>query len=440
MAMALIHASSRPFGQTLLLLAALLWMTPAVSAKDPIMLDRTGGFSIGGRIMPNPSNPDQTLSCDWGYMEYFIPVNARRTSIVMWHSSSTQVWQNRWDGGEGFKDKFLRRGYPVYIWDPPRVGRANWACRDYEYRLSYRDQGNFAAWNLGRQYPNFYSDTKFPKDNENAWYHATRTRYMEFDTEDNIEVQTDAAAVAIDSGLLGDSIVFLTNSASGLRAMYSAIKAETNNTVGIVNYETIGLIYPDDAGIEGGGGFDYVIPSEKFDRLANVKAIQFVWGDHRDDSFTYYPRSQMVMDMINERGGNAEFMHLGRDKGLKGSTHSPFMDMDNDKVAEVLDEFLERHGLDGYPGEAEEEEPTKEEPTKEEPEKEKPEKEEPEKEEPEKEEVVGKGNEPGDEANKGDDDASDDTETGDAAGEEDEEEDAGDEEEPPEVEWVLESK
>jgi hypothetical protein len=342
---------SRPLGLVRLVLA-LIWIVSASAAsapkKAPIMLDRTGGFSIGGRIKPSPNNPDQTLSCDWGYMEYFIPVEARRTAIVMWHSSSTQVWQNRWDGGEGFKDKFLRRGYPVYIWDPPRVGRANWACEPYSYSLSYRDQGNFAAWNLGRGYPNYYNDTQFPKNNENAWYHATRTRYMEFDTENNIEVQTDAAAVAIDSGLLGDSIVFLTNSASGLRAMYSAIKAKTNNTKGIVNYETIGLIYPDDSGIRGGGGFDYVIPSDQFDRLANVKGIQFVWGDHRDDSFSYYPRSKMVMDMINERGGNAELVHLGQDKGLKGSTHSPFMDMDNDKVAEVLDEFLAKHELDGY--------------------------------------------------------------------------------------------
>lgn len=37
----------------------------------------------------------------------------------MWHSCSTQVWQNRWDGGEGYKDMFLRRDYPVYLWDGP---------------------------------------------------------------------------------------------------------------------------------------------------------------------------------------------------------------------------------------------------------------------------------------------------------------------------------
>jgi hypothetical protein len=33
------------------------------------------------------------------------------------------VWENRWDGGEGYKSILLRKKYPVYLWDGPRVGR-----------------------------------------------------------------------------------------------------------------------------------------------------------------------------------------------------------------------------------------------------------------------------------------------------------------------------
>lgn len=72
--------------------------------KQPIILDRTGGFPIGGKTITNPKASNMTLSCDHGYMEYFIPQSPRETSLVMWHSSSTQVWQNRWDGG---MDNFL---------------------------------------------------------------------------------------------------------------------------------------------------------------------------------------------------------------------------------------------------------------------------------------------------------------------------------------------
>jgi hypothetical protein len=41
---------------------------------------------------------------------------------------------------------------------------------------------------------------------------------------------------------------------------------------------------------------------------------------------------------------------LGDDAGLKGSTHIPFADMDNDKVAALLDAFLKKSELDGYQG------------------------------------------------------------------------------------------
>ena len=107
----------------------------ADAKRRPIMLDRSGGFSIGGKVIENPEAPNETLSCDHAYVEYFIPWRPRRTSLVMWHSSSTQTFQNRWDGGEGYKDMFLRRDYPVYLWEGPRVGRADWGCEPYTVSL-----------------------------------------------------------------------------------------------------------------------------------------------------------------------------------------------------------------------------------------------------------------------------------------------------------------
>ena len=99
--------------------------------KHPILLSSSGGFSVGGKVLANPLNPNETLSCDHGYVEYFTPHRPRETSLVFWHSSSTQTFQNRWDGGEGYKDIFLRRDYPVFLWEGPGVGRAGWGCKPY---------------------------------------------------------------------------------------------------------------------------------------------------------------------------------------------------------------------------------------------------------------------------------------------------------------------
>jgi hypothetical protein len=319
--------------------------------RTPIILEKSGGFQIGGKIISNPSRPNSTLSCDHGYMEYFIPWRARSTSLVMWHSSSAQVWQNRWDGGEGYKDMFLRRNYPVYLWDGPRVGRANWACEPTSY-LPFigSDQSNFVAWVFGPRFKQWWPGVQFPTQNEEAWQQATSARYVEYDTKENVELQSNAAAIAADSGKIGENIVYLTNSAGGLRAMMTTTKANGTNIKGIVTYESIGYVFPDNANITAGkGGFGpFVVPLERFKKLAQLQAIQFVWGDHREENSTSVIESRLAAKLINQYGGNAQVVKLAEDKGLKGSTHIAFADMDNAKVAGLLDEFLEENDLDGY--------------------------------------------------------------------------------------------
>ncbi|KAF2016758.1 alpha/beta-hydrolase [Aaosphaeria arxii CBS 175.79] len=335
---------------TFLLLAGTVTCDKFERPRKPIYLEKSGGFQIGGKIINSPSRPNETLSCDHGYMEYFIPWRPRRTSLVMWHSSSTQVWQNRWDGGEGYKDMFLRRNYPVYLWDGPRVGRANWACEPTTYFPSYQDHANFGAWNFGPSYKNWWPDVQFPTRDEAAWQQATSARYVEYDTKANVELQSDAAAIAADSGRIGEDIVYLTNSAGGLRAMMTTTKANGTNIKGIVTYESIGYVFPDNINITAGtGGFGpFVVPLERFKKLAKVKSIQFVWGDHRPENHTSVMESRLVAKLINQYGGNAKVMKLGEDAGLKGSTHIPFADLDNRKVAGLLDDFLEEAELDEY--------------------------------------------------------------------------------------------
>jgi len=349
-------------------------------SKKPITLDRTGGFIIGGyhKTIPStnpsvPTNPNRTLSCDHGYVEYFIPSEPRKTSIVLWHSSSAQVWQNRWDGGEGYKDKMLRADYPTFIWDGPRVGRANWACENVNYVPSNRDQGNFTAWKFGPTIPvgqvptkaEFYPGTQFPANSpklEEYWWNATGARYDEFDNAYNIELETDASAIAADSGRLGNQIVYLTNSAGGLRAAKTVAKTTKNNVAGIVTYESIGYLFPIGdpesptlcTALTPACAFGPLgVPLEDFKKLAKLKKIQFVWGDNRPETEQQVILSRLSAKLINKYGGNAEVLKLGDPvsaggAGLKGSTHIPFADMDNDKVAELLFKLLKKNKLDSY--------------------------------------------------------------------------------------------
>ena len=314
------------------------------AAQAPIPIAKQGSFAAGGRVLGEGS--EQTLHCDHGFVEYQVPANPRAVSLFLWHSSSVAVWQNRWDGGEGFQSLFLRRGYPVYLWDGPRVGRANWGCEDYAYKVQVgRDQQNVSSsWRFGPKWGEWYPGVQFPTRDAAALDQAMRARYDEFDVVANVRLESAAAAKALER--IGPSVL-VTNSAGGLRALLTA--TQSANVKAIVAYENPGFLFPEGeaADLAEGPLGPLHVPREEFLRLTRIP-LQFVWGDNIDKSPMWTERLEhcrRFVALINASGGHAEILRLP-EKGLHGNTHIPFADLNNVAVAGLLDEFLARNGLD----------------------------------------------------------------------------------------------
>jgi hypothetical protein len=285
-----------------------------------------------------------TLHCDHGFVDYQIPVHARKTALFMWHSSSVQVWQTRWDGGEGFQQIFLRRGYPVYLWDGPRVGRGNMSCESYTYNPAVgQDDRNIVAWRFGPKTGEWFPGVQFPVDDAAALDRAQSMRYDEFDIAKNAHLEAEAAAKAIDK--IGPSVL-VTNSAGGWRATLAALRSD--NVKGIVSYENAAYVFPEGEGpqrAEGGFGPTHV-PLAEFMRLTRIP-IQIVWGDNT--AGTFWDRTvaecKQFVDIVNAHGGHAELLMLPS-VGLQGNTHIAFADLNNDKVADQMALFLKKNKLD----------------------------------------------------------------------------------------------
>lgn len=133
---------------------------------------------------------------------------------------------------------------------------------------------------------------------------------MEYDTLEDVQLHSDAAAIAADSGKTGSDIVYPTNSAGVLRAQLTAIKATRSNIKGLVTYESMGYVFPDNVNITSGrGGFGpVVVPLEEFKKFTKLKAIQFVWGDHRPVNASSVQESRLAAKLINQYGGNAKVL------------------------------------------------------------------------------------------------------------------------------------
>jgi len=91
--------------------------TQGRGAQHPIVIAKQGAFAFAGTVLGDPAT--QSVHCDHGYVEFQIPPDARGLPMVMWHSSSTKTWETTFADEDGFKNIFLRRGFSVYIIDPP---------------------------------------------------------------------------------------------------------------------------------------------------------------------------------------------------------------------------------------------------------------------------------------------------------------------------------
>jgi len=312
-------------------------------APGPIMLERQGSFQAGGKVIGDAEQG--TLHCDHGFVEYQIPVHPRKIALFLWHSSSVHVWQQRWDGGEGYQSILLRRGYPVYLWDGPRVGRGNMSCEAYTYTpVIGQDQRNWVAWRFGPKAGQWFPNVQFPRDDPQALDQAMSARYDEFDIAKNAHLEAEAGARAIDR--IGPSVL-LTNSAGDWRAMLAALRSD--NVKGIVAYEPAAFVFPEGEGPQGEeAGFGPThVPMAEFMRLTRIP-IQLVWGDNVEGTFWMrdVELSRQFAAIVNRLGGHAEVLMLPS-VGLHGNTHIAFADLNNEKVADQLALFLHRNGLDG---------------------------------------------------------------------------------------------
>src|SRR3954447_308168 len=94
------------------------------AGQDAITLRRMGSFFFAGEVAEDEAG--DTCHGDHGYAQFFIPEAAHNLPLILWHGlgQSGKTWESTPDGRDGFWQIFTRRGWPLYIIDQPRRGRA----------------------------------------------------------------------------------------------------------------------------------------------------------------------------------------------------------------------------------------------------------------------------------------------------------------------------
>ncbi|MFL9926662.1 alpha/beta fold hydrolase [Herbaspirillum lusitanum] len=332
------------------------------AAPAALAIQAQGSFAVGGTVlqMPgrydnnNPTSAGQSFHGDHLYAFYQVPLNPRPLPIVMLHGAfqSARSWESTSDGREGFQTLFLRRGFPVYLVDQPRRGRAGSSTVAASVVPAPNDQLFFDQFRIGK-WPKYFDNVQFDRKPE---------------TLDQFFRSVTPNTGPYDAGVISDAIVALmkqtgpailfTHSQGGGPGWLTAIKSP--NVRAVVAFEPgSGFIFPP-------GELPPAMPSaagplapeavsaEDFDKLTRIPIVIY-YGDNfpttptaergQDNWRVRLAMARIWVDTINRHGGDARLVHLP-EAGIHGNTHFIMSDLNNVQIAGLVSAFLNQKKLD----------------------------------------------------------------------------------------------
>ncbi len=332
------------------------------SASRPLVIQTQGSAAVGGKVLTTPGTYNnnkptaegQTFHGDHLYAFYQVPQNPKAMPIVMLHGAfqSGRSWETTSDGREGFQTIFLRRGFPVYVVDQPRRGRAGNSAVAATIEPTPNDQLFFDQFRIGK-WPNYFENVQFDRKLE------TLDQFFRSITPNTGSYDAEVISGAMSSLLAKTGpAILLTHSQAGGPGWLTAIK--NPNVKAIVALEPgSGFIFPQ-------GEVPSPMPSaagtlapeavtlEAFQKLTRIPIIIY-YGDNfpseptaergQDNWRVRLAMAKRWVEAINKHGGDAKLIHLP-DIGIRGNTHFLMSDLNNVQIADLISQFLAEKKLD----------------------------------------------------------------------------------------------
>jgi hypothetical protein len=333
---------------------------------EPLVIEREGSTDAGGGILTGADG--SRFDYDYLYAYFQIPPKARKHSLVMWHGCLSKAWETRVDGGPGFQRLFVQKGWPVYVIDQPRISRGARGLGAYSFPAV--TNGSDCGWNTfryGLWVPpgarTFFPGVQLSQDPESV------NRLCRYNgSPGGPSIGRNDADRAIPVGAVSSLIdkigptVLVTHSNSGQYGWLTRIK--NAKVAGIVAYEPASFVYPSDALPAAVPTADaqvaainqpIVVSPAEFQRLTTIP-IQIIYGDNMQLTTpspifgvelwrVVWQRVHQFAAEVNRRGGNVTILHLP-DLGVRGNSHFPFADLNNEKVADLMAQYLHEKRLD----------------------------------------------------------------------------------------------
>ena len=317
----------------------------------PIALKEMGSFHIGGRdveiggktapdvtLTPGvPSNIDVngTYAVEQMYVQYFIPSKVRgRYPLLLWHGAwlTGATYETTPDGREGWLQYFLKRGWPMYNSDAVERGRAGWAPFPDVFKgepIWLTKENAFERFRIGQGPGSYNPDPAkrkilpgnlFPVEGYDQFVKQAVPRWTS-----NYPATIAAYVAEVDKVC---PCVVLVHSQAGL---FGATVAEMRPD----KVKALVMVEPANGGDE-----------KKAGNLKNTPVLA-VYGDFIEQDPRWSKIREIGLhyfDAVRAGGGAVEVVDLPK-IGIKGNSHMIMMDKNSDRVARLIQKWLEEKGL-----------------------------------------------------------------------------------------------
>lgn len=328
-------------------------------SSGSLTIAEQGMFSAGGTVTTSEGTFDvsnyytsregSTSHVDHANVFYQIPENETGLPMVFLHGygQSRMGWMTTPDGRDGWSNLFLKMGHSVFLIDQPRRGEAGQTSVAGTISTEPSDQTWYTQFRIGTYLNGAFTyneGSQFPTgDDALDQFFRQMTPDTGMDSvngDQNIDTTVVAQAVAatIDEVYerTGKDSILVTHSQGGVPGWETA--RYTDHIAAIVAIEP---------------GMAPEVDSEDYQALLDKNIpIAFYYGDYIGEEYTDVPAASMwatmasTADTFHEAytaaGGNSTVIHLP-DEGITGNDHFMFQDMNNDVIAEHVENWIQEN-------------------------------------------------------------------------------------------------
>jgi hypothetical protein len=334
--------------KNLTLLVMVLIAGCAQAPQSQIALRDMGSFHVGGREVvltgkpvkevlftpggvPAKVDPNGTYLAESMYVQYFLPAERRgRLPLLLWHGGGLTgvTYETTPDGREGWLNWFVKKGWDVYNSDAVERGRSGFAMVPEIFKtepLFLPKSDPYERFRIGNGVGSYANKTtnpgvQFPVEGYDNFMRQVVPRWT----------STDEPILAAYTALV-DRVcpcVILFHSQAG-QFGFKVAQARPEKVKALIAVEPAGIGDPKQAAV-----------------LKGIPTL-FVYGDYieQDARWPQIRKNGTAFgEAIAAAGGNVQVVNLPQ-AGIRGNSHMLMMDRNNQEVAALIQQWLEKQGL-----------------------------------------------------------------------------------------------